>query len=168
MKVRGSNDGGNCIFLFDNNPFTCYGRIQGWSFWAVTSGGFRPGIYRPTDVSNQFTLIGENEVQSGHRINEAVTYTLEDESQWLDFQPGDVIGWRLNSAGSRIRFDSGGTELLSIKYTGHSDSVYSLTSVGDTLTIPSDLERAYSLQAILSTYGKQVSLYMVILINGFE
>lgn len=153
IKVRGSNDGGNYLFLFDNLPFTCYGRVQGWSFWAVTNGGFRAGVYRPTGNSNEFTLIGETDIPSGHRINEAVTYSIEDESDWLEFQPGDIIGWRLYSGGGRIRFDSGGTELISVKYNSHSDTLFSTTSVGDVLVAPHDLERAYSFQAVLSPYG---------------
>lgn len=48
--------------------------ISGWKYWAAgASGGFRPGIYRPIDGStNQFTLISETNIESGHRLNEEV------------------------------------------------------------------------------------------------
>lgn len=154
IKVRGSNDRGNYLFLFNNIPFTCYGRVQGWSFWTVSNGGFRAGVYRPTGVDNQFTLIGETDIPSGHSINEAVTYSIEDQSEWLDYQPGDMIGWRLYSGGSQVRFDSSGTEMISVKYVNHADTDFTTTSVGDTLDVTGSLQRAYSFQAVLATYGK--------------
>ncbi|XP_072168341.1 uncharacterized protein [Diadema setosum] len=155
VSVRSSNDGGNYMMIMTSLPFTCYGQVKGWTFWGTgASGGFRPGIYRPVEGSTtQYTLIGESEVAAGHRLDEEVTDLIADESRWLTFEPGDLIGWRWNSGGARIRWDSSGDSIINMKYAGHTDSAYEIAQTGDVFTVSSDLNRAYSLQAVLSPFG---------------
>ena len=48
--------------------------FAGWKFWASgASGGLRPGIYRQVEGSTtQYTLLGETDIPSGHRLDEEV------------------------------------------------------------------------------------------------
>ena len=53
-----------------------------------------------------------------------IEHLIEDESEWLTFEPGDLLGWRWNSGGSRVRWDSSGESIINMKYAGHDDTAF--------------------------------------------
>ena len=142
--------------IFNSQPLTCFGQVKAWRFWGEDrNGGIRLGVYRPDpDSANQFLLLGETEIPSGHSLSEVVLHEITDQNEWISFEPGDVIGFRQWSSGTNLRFDSSGTEIFAIKYTGHNDDNWNSYGPGDTFTVGSDLTRAYSMQAVISPKGR--------------
>ncbi|XP_077979563.1 uncharacterized protein LOC144434915 [Glandiceps talaboti] len=151
VKDRGSGDSANYIMLFSGQPFQCYGQVQGWNFFSNTNNDFKVGVYREVS-SNQYEMIGENEISGQHSTIEATEVTLNEHERIL-FQPGDLIGLRWNSAGYAVKYDGSGSEIRGMVYASHSDLDYSSKTVGDVLTISGSLERAYSLKALVSPFA---------------
>ncbi len=161
MLVRGGHDGGNYIHIMHSQPLNCFGQVKAWRFWAESrNGGFKAGVYRALS-DTEYYLLGETEVPNGHPLSEAYTYEIQNQDDWISFQPGDVIGWRWFDSGSGIRYDSN-TESIAMKRASHTNDNYYNMMTGDTFTVSSDINRAYSLQAVLSPKGKQDHSYSIL------
>ncbi|XP_072043408.1 uncharacterized protein [Amphiura filiformis] len=146
---RGHYDTINML-LINSEPFDCYGRIYAWEFRTyLFNGGFKPGIYRPikTDMT-EFQLMGETIIPSGHSINVKVMHIITNELEWLEFEPGDLMGWRIQSDKAPILFGYEASEVSDHYYSTPPN--YSTKGVGDVFTTTGTHSRAYSLKAHLT------------------
>ncbi len=151
--------------IIKSYKFHCCGKVGGWSAFLEASGGevysIKFQIWRPMS-SNRFVKIGENSFPLLTFANNPNTNSdiekIPANSEQLDFQPGDVVGYYLEQedGGTNVglKFDSRDFNLEELWYaTGNSELQNEcLLEVGNA----GDLSMSTSLGPIISvSLGKQ-------------
>ncbi len=123
--VRANSDGADSLPIFGDpgkvaprievNPiqviiksyeFHCCGKVGGWAAYVEPGGGIQTNgvysinfqIWRPMG-DNRFVKIGDNSFPSLTLTDFSLIEETPSNSEQLDFQPGDVVGYYLEQAG---------------------------------------------------------------------
>ena len=110
----------------------------------VTTRGFKAGVYRQAeDNSMDFVLVGETTIDPTV-LGVNTLYMIPNADDWIDFRPGDMIGWRVHISEARLSYsDDATSKLLYSNAVGYNDK-----GVGDTFTMVGLHQRRYSIQAV--------------------